>query len=440
MRNLLSLSLIGSLTLLSSCARESQITCMFDLSGARSTVDEAAWRGAQLTREMPRPEWAGQRKLDWSRSESFMDFPDRLWPREVQAQEARWERAEFAAEPAPTTTEGLRLATWRDRGSQIVIGYSQPDFSARGITESSDAAQSNAAPSLVVRIIDPTSPTRGDHGAFFVSVADDAQAVAAAEHMMDHWGGRCAIAVDFQDQRMHALAQHLTHALQALGGSAVAVVDVRSGDFARSLQETIEAHTDIRSIYAAIGSDLVPSVLPRIREACPELPIMGCETLDVPATDIAINGATSEVYYSAQAWFGDDAAIESTRFASYYRMTYGQEPTAEAALAFDAANIALFAYVKALRSDPSERPSGAALAYEIESLVSFPGATGRISYRHGAVPMKDVWIVRVRDGKRSLANSVLADRRKAYRDSDLVSVPSDATESIEQSSPRSENE
>ena len=54
--------------------------------------------------------------------------------------------------------------------------------------------------------------------------------------------------------------------------------------------------------------------------------------------------------------------------------------------------------------------------------------------------MKDVWIVRVRDGKRSLANSVLADRRKAYRDSDLVSVPSDATESIEQSSPRSENE
>ena len=418
------------------CASESRITCMFDLTDPAATADKSAWRGAQLAREMPQPEWAGQQKLDWSRSESFDNFPQQLWPREAQAQESRWKRVKIAALPTSADSEALRRAALRERerGSQIAIGYTTTDLATEGIAAFTNTSANDRAPFLVVGITDPSFIERAGERTFSVSISDDAQAVAAAEFMMDHWGGQCVIVVDSQDQRMSAMGQHLVRSLQTLGGMAVSILDVRHPDFVASLQQAIAAHEDVRAIYAAIGSDLVSTVLPVVRETCPSLPIMGCDTFDVAATDEAIQGATSDVYFSAQAWFGEDAAIEATRFASYYRMTYRQEPTAEAALAFDAANIALFAYVKASRSDPSARPNGAALAYEIASLVSFPGATGRISYRHGAIPMKDVWMVRVQEGKRSLASSLMADRRKAYGISDVATVPDDNSEDSPESS------
>jgi hypothetical protein len=48
--------------------------------------------------------------------------------------------------------------------------------------------------------------------------------------------------------------------------------------------------------------------------------------------------------------------------------------------------------------------------------------------------MKDVWMVRVQEGKRSLASSLMADRRKAYGISDVATVPDDNPEDSLESS------
>jgi ABC-type branched-subunit amino acid transport system substrate-binding protein len=141
---------------------------------------------------------------------------------------------------------------------------------------------------------------------------------------------------------------------------------------------------------------------------------MASDALDHPSVDATASGAGGRLHLTAHAWLGEDATIEASRFASYYRLTYGREPTVPAALAYDAACLAMFAVVKAKRDDPDSPPTGAELARTIASVVNFSGATGRISFRHGPRPTRDVWIVALADGRKTLAGSVMADPRLAH--------------------------
>lgn len=397
------------------CASETRLPCAFVLSGPLANQDGAAWRGAQLAGEMPKPDWVGQRKFDWSSSRTFARFDDASWPKEAKDQTRRWNELRLASVALPDTAKAVErtMAFERELGAPLAVGFAANDHALEGARAFCGFGVGGSAPMLVVGVTDPAFPADAGEGAYLVAISDDTQAVAAAEFIHDHLGGTCLAVVDSTDGRMRQMVRDLTGALGGMGGAVAHVVDLRASDLELALREAMKDHPSARSIYAAIGTKELAAVLPGMARCCGGLPIIGPDSFDHPELDRVEGLGATEIIYSAQAWFGDDACIEATRFASYYRLTYGEEPTAAAALAFDAARIAQFALVKAVRAEPGAAPRGEALAHEIDALLAFPGATGRLSYRDGPVPVKDVWMVRLKAGKRELAASSMVDRRKA---------------------------
>lgn len=413
MRLTSSISLAVLVAMAGGCAPRERISCAFDLEGPRADVEESAWLGARLVRDMPQPGWAGQRKLDWSRSGRAHDYPESLWPRELRAQEARWRDTRLDLLPTSPDPDGIRGLVEREpgRGPRVTIGFTPEDLSEHAVADPADGA---ATPFLIVASTDPGLASRYGPGTFLVCASDDALAVAASEFLLDAFGRRTLLISDGRDARMKALAGYMRTALRTLGGEAVAELDAHDEDLTLAIARLARETPGVHAVYLAAGPETALRVLPRIRAALPSTPILASDALDRPEIDQALAEMGSEIFLTTQAWLGEDAPVEAIRFASYYRMTYQREPTTEAALAYDAARLAMFAIVKAQRADPAAAPTDEAIARVIGALVSFPGATGRISYRHGPLPTKDVWIVRVGRGPRALAGSVMADRRKAY--------------------------
>lgn len=386
------------------CGRETRITCRFDRVEPRDPVAESAWLGAELAREMPQPEWVGARRGDWCRVGSLHEYPESAWPEELRAQERRWRSARFDRVPAS-----------RDLNREgMVLDFTQPHRGDRDAAAPEGLEAGEPAPLLIVGASDSTLTETFAPNAFMVRATDEALAVAAAEFMFDSWGRRAAVVVDRRDARMNRLDGLVRTAFRTLGGEATALFDANDGRLAGVLADAAGDDEPIDAIYLAIGPELVATVLPRIRAAFPDTPLMASDALDHPSVDAMAESAGGRLHLTAHAWLGEDATIEASRFASYYRLTYGREPTVPAALAYDAACLAMFALVKAKRGDPDDPPTGAELARTIASVVNFTGATGRISYRHGPRPTRDVWIVALADGRRTLAGSVMADPRLAH--------------------------
>jgi ABC-type branched-subunit amino acid transport system substrate-binding protein len=386
------------------CGRESRITCRFDRDGTRDPLAESAWLGAELAREMPQPEWVGTRRAEWCRVGSVHEFPEAVWAKELRAQERRWRSTGFDRVPASRDV---------DRGG-VVLDFTQPERGDREAAASDGLDEGESAPLLIVGASDPTLTETFAPNAFLVRASDEALAVAAAEFMFDSWGHRAAVVVDRRDARMSRLDGLVRTAFRTLGGEIAASFDANDGRLAGVLVDAAGDDERVDAIYLAVGPELVATVLPRIRAAFPDTPLMASDALDHPSVDAMAESADGRLHLTAHAWLGEDATIEASRFASYYRLTYGREPTAAAALAYDAACLAMFAVVKAKRDDPDSPPTGAELARTIASVVNFSGATGRISFRHGPRPTRDVWIVALADGRKTLAGSVMADPRLAH--------------------------
>lgn len=386
------------------CSREQRITCRFEREGPPDPVAESAWLGAELVREMPQPEWVGERRADWCRADSLLDYPEAAWPEELRAQERRWSSTRLDLVPASrdVTRDG------------IVLGLAQPERGDRERVAPDGFEAGEPPPLLIVGASDPTLTETFAPNAFMVCASDDALAVAAADFMFDSWGRRALVVVDRRDARMRRLEGLMRTAFRTLGGEVSASVEANDGRLAGVLADAARGDERIDAIYLAAGPDLVGTLLPRIRAAFPDTPLMASDALDHPSVDATVESAGGRLHLTAHAWLGDDATIEASRFASYYRLTYGREPTVAAALAYDAACLAMFAVVKSRRDDPDAPPTGAELARTIASIVNFSGATGRISYRHGPRPTRDVWIVRLAEGRRALAGSVMADPRVSH--------------------------
>ena len=104
------------------------------------------------------------------------------------------------------------------------------------------------------------------------------------------------------------------------------------------------------------------------------------------------------MWFTTHAWLGAGASAEAVEFSARYQKAYGAlPPNAFAALGYDAARLALDARRRAASDDPK------AIAAALAATRDFHGVTGTISYADGPVPTKDVWMVEVVNGARTLA-------------------------------------
>jgi branched-chain amino acid transport system substrate-binding protein len=303
--------------------------------------------------------------------------------------------ADTASSPAAAAERAQEAAASRAYG----IGFTDSDIALAGVPKFIAAGR----PFVVIGATDPSLPGRCGGGTLLACFGDDAQAIAGAEFAAERFGRRAAVVFDSRVDYCRTLSGHFrSHLGAALGGSAVAEFDIAAVAIPAIPPHLVELAEGIDFVYLALAPEDVPAAIHAVRSALPQTPIVGGDSLDFDGL-LQLNGLpTDGVWFTTHAWLGQGAEPAAAAFAAAFVRAHGAEPTAFAALGYDAARLALDARLRAGSDSPE------AIAAALLSTVEFRGVTGRMNFAAGPVPRKDVWVVGIVSGTR-----VLGERRAA---------------------------
>lgn len=198
----------------------------------------------------------------------------------------------------------------------------------------------------------------------------------------------------FRDSKLDystALADFFIKKFKALGGTITVDLSYKKGDLDFKEQLLKISQTSPDAIYLPGYYTEVGLVARQARKLGINAKLLGGDGWD--STQIyniaedAINGG----------FFSNHFAVESPEeqaksFVQKFRNEYALVPDANAALAYDTANLLVSAILK------TKTPTPELVRNEISKTTKFPGATGEISFTQGRDPVKSAVIVRV-DGK-----------------------------------------
>lgn len=415
---------VCALALLVNCERSNRIAVIFDETGSQAALGTPAWKGAQLALQ-PRnpPAWIMEQEIAWAPNDPASRGIGTAWTTATNHgaarvydrwKSARVDRADSRSSASTAAIVGERL---RREGASIGLGFTDSDIAVAGMRAflSANAAEPEcAAPFVVVGATDPRLPELGQWPAstFLACFTDDAQAVAAAQYMVERWGKRVIVVIDPQYDYTRTIGGFVEKAVSALGGTVTLTVSARNEQLRQQLESAGAKGVD--GVFLALEPDLVPAVLPVVRAALPGVRCMGGDGLDFSGLDTLVDGATDGVAFCAHAWFGEGASEAARQFAQDYVAAYGESPTSFSALGYDAAMLVRFAHARApLTWDLKAPDCPATMAAELASIRGYPGVSGTISFANGPIPEKDVWIVELRKGQRTLGAVIRPDRRLA---------------------------
>ncbi|MBM4052831.1 MAG: amino acid ABC transporter substrate-binding protein [Planctomycetes bacterium] len=418
------------------CERSNRIAVIFDETGSQAALGTPAWKGAQLALQAPPPAWILEQDIAWAPDDPASRSMSKDWSTSSNRGAARvlsrWQsagvdRADSRSSTSAAAVVGERL---RREGASIALGFTDADIAAAGMRAFLSANAKDpacAAPFVIVGATDPKLPELGHwpESTFLACFTDDAQAVAAAQYMVERWGKRVVVVIDPHYDYTRTIGDFVEKAVPALGGTVRLAVSARSTTLRQQLEAAATKGVD--AVFLALEPDLVPTVLPIVRSALPGVRCMGGDGLDFTGLDTLLDGATDGVAFCAHAWFGEGATDAAYQFAQDYTAAFGEAPTGFSALGYDAAMLVKFAHARApkvsSRGYPNEsgtiwgiRPPGCAatMTAELASIRGYPGVSGTISYADGPIPEKDVWIVELKKGQRTLGAAIRPDRRKAH--------------------------
>ena len=233
---------------------------------------------------------------------------------------------------------------------------------------------------------------------FMVSFGDDDQSYAIADYAYNKLGARnVAIWTDSTMDFCLALSKYFKKRFTKLGGKIVLEDFIKSGDKDFSTQITklkIEISKPDAIFIAAVPNEAGLTVK-QIRESGLELPILSGDGFDTELiTTIPGDNLANNIYFSTHSYRGDHRP-EVLSFIKDYKQEYGRDPeNAFAALGYDAVGLIADAIKRAGDTD------GAKLKDALAATRDYRGVTGLIAYtRPSRVPVKDVSIISVQDGK-----------------------------------------
>ena len=412
------------------CERSNRIAVIFDETGSQAALGTPAWKGAQLALQRTNPPaWVLEQDIAWAPDDPASRSMSKDWSTSSNRGAARvfsrWQSAavDRADSRSSTSTAAVVGERLRREGASIALGFTDSDIAAAGMRAFLSANAKDpacAAPFVIVGATDPKLPELGHWPAstFLACFTDDAQAVAAAQYMVERWGKRVVVVIDPHYDYTRTIGGFVEQAVPAFGGTVTLSVSARSTQLKQQLEAAASKGVD--AVFLALEPDLVPTVLPAVRAALPGVRCMGGDGLDFTGLDTLLDGATDGVAFCAHAWFGEGASEAAHRFAQDYMAAFGEAPTGFSALGYDAAMLVKFAHARAPKvysggSTSGPRPPGCAatMTAELASIRGYPGVSGTISYADGPIPEKDVWIVELKKGQRTLGAAIRPDRRKA---------------------------
>ncbi len=256
-----------------------------------------------------------------------------------------------------------------------------------------------------IPMISPTSTnplvTQGKKYVNRACFIDPYQGAAMAEFAYKHLGVRSvAVFTDIEQDYSVGLSTFFRMALKKLGGRAFNEF-YRSGDqdFTAQLTDVLNKNPD--AIY-------ITGYYPEIALICRQARDLGYKGMflagdgaDAPET-IKIGGEAVEGLHFTTHYHPDGTTTEiGQEFVKRFREKYGINPSAFAALGFDAYLILLDAIERAGSADPE------AIAKAIRETKDFEGASGKITIGPDGNAMKPVVIDVVKDGKFEYAGSII---------------------------------
>lgn len=243
----------------------------------------------------------------------------------------------------------------------------------------------------------PTNPlvTQGNPMYSRVCFIDPFQGTVLANYALDTLKfKKAAMLVCKGNAYSVGLANYFKKAFIAGGGEIVAEQAYQTGDQDYTAQlNTIKAAKPQVILLPGEYAEMALA-LKQARELGIQVPFLGGDTVDVPeflAYGKMVDGVTISTHFDAGA---PSVTAETTKFLAEFKKAYpGQEPSAFAALGYDAYRLALDAITRAGSADSDK------IAKAIDATKNFVGATGTITLDANRNAIKPAIIKQVKDGK-----------------------------------------
>src|SRR5262249_10510181 len=238
---------------------------------------------------------------------------------------------------------------------------------------------------------------------FMACFGDNTQAAAGAEYASSTLGAKTAyLLFDETTEYTVGLAQYFKKRYVQLGGQLVGEATFAGGatDFSAQIGELKQLRTPPDFVYVSSGPDDIGTLVKQFRDAGVDEPIFGGDGYDTPLLLEIAGDAANDVYFTTHALFDPkQATAPQKQFIDAYEKRFGTPPESSfAGLGYDAINL-LAAAIELADSAKQKVIPGA-----LEATHDFLGVTGTISFAPGVhLPEKQVTIVRVKDGARTLA-------------------------------------
>ncbi|NLL74881.1 MAG: ABC transporter substrate-binding protein [Erysipelothrix sp.] len=287
---------------------------------------------------------------------------------------------------------------------QTVLADEDQVFAIIGATTSGTSVSANkASVEFKVPTISPSATAdkvtnngkKGYEYVYRVCFADSFQGITMANFASNTMNiSNVAIIGDSSQDYAKGLMEYFTDQFTANGGNVVATEYYVKGDkdFASVLTK-LKGDSSIEALFIPGYYDEVGLIIKQARELGITLPILGVDGFESPELmNIAGAANLNDVYYSNH-YSNSLESAERTAFVDAYKAEYnGEEPNGFAALAFDAANLALDAL------DRAGEPDAAKVDAAIFDTKDLKGVTGAVSFDdlHNAV--KSAVVIELVDG------------------------------------------
>ncbi len=256
----------------------------------------------------------------------------------------------------------------------------------------------------------PLLPEKIPNYLYLLPFGDNTQAAASAEYAIKdlHLKTACIIYDNYMEYA-RLLGVFFRNSFTHLGGNVVLMKSfssVKDVNFIKMFQEMKEFSPSIDLIYIASGPEKAFSLLKEIRENGFTQPVFAGDSWDLDVwTNAKPNFVIGPLYFSTHVFLDKNSPDPEIReFMRAYERKYKMNPTAFAALGYDAANLLLDA-IRRARSYQKEKIDEALAATK-----DFVGVTGKIHYKTDQkVSEKPVSIVVVDEKGKRLAKKFIPE-------------------------------
>ncbi|WNG33939.1 ABC transporter substrate-binding protein [Archangium violaceum] len=262
-----------------------------------------------------------------------------------------------------------------------------------------DKAQAAGVPMISPSSTNPAVTQKGDY-IFRVCFIDPFQGFVMAKFARDNLKlNQVAVLQDNKSAYSVGLTDVFNRKFSEMGGTIVSTESYSKGDTDFRAQLTAIKKTKPQAIFVPGYYTDVGIIARQARELGLTVPMLGGDGWESDKL-FELGGAAIEGSYYVNHYSVDNPDARVQEFITKYKAAYGAVPDSVAALAYDAAQLA----IDAMKRAPDV--SGKAIRDALASTKNFPGVAGTINLDENRDPVKEAVVLQVEGGKTKFVTTV----------------------------------